>query len=167
VFDYRGRSKHWWSNGVREYWSNESPLLHDSITPSVQLLNMQQAEIIVLLLTAVAVLAVLAHKITLPYPIVLVVGGLALSFVPRLPPSLPALSGRRDGESCPVGPHRHGRGCCRRQNVSTDVPCVWNVASGLWPRGLDPVGKPTLRPQFPLCLPQGKRHFALSKRSAR
>jgi NhaP-type Na+/H+ or K+/H+ antiporter len=28
---------------------------------------------------------VLAHKITLPYPIVLVVGGLALSFVPRLP----------------------------------------------------------------------------------
>src|SRR5262249_33906696 len=27
-----------------------------------------------------------AHKITLPYPIVLVVGGLALSFVPRLPP---------------------------------------------------------------------------------
>src|SRR2546426_7432554 len=47
---------------------------------------MYQAEIIVLLLTAVAVLAVLAHKITLPYPIVLVVGGLALSFVSRLPP---------------------------------------------------------------------------------
>src|SRR5437016_11374562 len=47
---------------------------------------MQQAEIIVLLLTAVAVLAVLAHKITLPYPIVLILGGLALSFVSRLPP---------------------------------------------------------------------------------
>src|SRR5262249_50168024 len=46
---------------------------------------MNQAEIIVLLLTAVGVLAVLAHKITLPYPIVLVLGGLALSFVPRLP----------------------------------------------------------------------------------
>jgi monovalent cation/hydrogen antiporter len=46
---------------------------------------MHQAEIIVLLFAAVAVLAVLAHKITLPYPIVLVVGGLALSFVPRLP----------------------------------------------------------------------------------
>src|SRR5437667_6315480 len=46
---------------------------------------MHQAEIIVLLLTAVGVLAVLAHKITLPYPIVLVLGGLALSFVPRLP----------------------------------------------------------------------------------
>src|SRR6478752_2459027 len=46
---------------------------------------MQQAEIIVLLLTAVGVLAVLAHKIALPYPIVLVLGGLALSFVPRLP----------------------------------------------------------------------------------
>jgi CPA1 family monovalent cation:H+ antiporter len=46
---------------------------------------MQQADIIVLLFTAVGVLAVLAHKISLPYPIVLVVGGLALSFVPRLP----------------------------------------------------------------------------------
>src|ERR1041384_31522 len=46
---------------------------------------MHQAEIIVLLLAAVAVLAVIAHKIALPYPIVLVVGGLALSFVPRLP----------------------------------------------------------------------------------
>jgi NhaP-type Na+/H+ or K+/H+ antiporter len=46
---------------------------------------MHQAEIIVLLLTAVGVLAVLARKIALPYPIVLVLGGLALSFVPRLP----------------------------------------------------------------------------------
>jgi len=46
---------------------------------------MHQAEIIVLLFTAVGVLAVLAHKIALPYPIVLVLGGLALSFVPRLP----------------------------------------------------------------------------------
>src|SRR5215469_5848671 len=46
---------------------------------------MYQAEIIVLLLTVVGILAVVAHKITLPYPIVLVVGGLALSFVPRLP----------------------------------------------------------------------------------
>ena len=46
---------------------------------------MHQAEIIVLLLAAVAALAVLAHKIALPYPIVLVLGGLALSFVPGLP----------------------------------------------------------------------------------
>ncbi len=46
---------------------------------------MHQAEIVVLLFTAVGILAVLAHKITLPYPIVLVLGGLALSFVPRLP----------------------------------------------------------------------------------
>lgn len=46
---------------------------------------MHQAETIVLLLMAVGVLAVVAHKIALPYPIVLVVGGLALSFVPRLP----------------------------------------------------------------------------------
>ncbi len=62
----------------------------------------------------------------------------------RLPPSLPALSGRRDGESCPVGPHRHGRGCCRRQNVSTDVPCVCNVIGGMWPRGLDSLGNQRL-----------------------
>src|SRR6516225_10147740 len=46
---------------------------------------MHQAQIIVLLFAVVGVLAVLAHKIALPYPIVLVLGGLALSFVPRLP----------------------------------------------------------------------------------
>jgi monovalent cation/hydrogen antiporter len=46
---------------------------------------MHEAEIIVLLFTAVAVLAVLACKVRLPYPLVLVLGGLALSFVPRLP----------------------------------------------------------------------------------
>jgi monovalent cation/hydrogen antiporter len=46
---------------------------------------MQQAEIIVLLFATIAALAVLAHKISLPYPIVLVSSGLALSFVPRLP----------------------------------------------------------------------------------
>jgi CPA1 family monovalent cation:H+ antiporter len=46
---------------------------------------MHQAEIVVLLLTVVGVLAVLAHKIRLPYPIVLVLGGLALGFVPRSP----------------------------------------------------------------------------------
>src|SRR5881398_2767951 len=55
------------------------------MTPSLQLLNMQQAETIVLLFTAVGVLALVAHNIALPYPIVLVLGGLALSFVPRLP----------------------------------------------------------------------------------
>ena len=46
---------------------------------------MHQAEIIVLLFAVVAVLAVVACKIALPYPIVLVIGGLAVSFVPRLP----------------------------------------------------------------------------------
>src|SRR5213083_1406714 len=46
---------------------------------------MHQAEIIVLLFALVAVLAVLACKVALPYPIVLVIGGLALSLVPRLP----------------------------------------------------------------------------------
>ena len=46
---------------------------------------MHQAEIIVLLLAVAAVLAVVACKLRLPYPIVLVIGGLAVSFVPRLP----------------------------------------------------------------------------------
>jgi len=43
---------------------------------------MHQAEIIVLLFAAVAVVA---GRRALPYPIVLVMSGLALSFVPRLP----------------------------------------------------------------------------------
>ncbi len=46
---------------------------------------MHQAEIIVLLFAAIAVLAVVACRLALPYPIVLVISGLALSFVPRLP----------------------------------------------------------------------------------
>ena len=46
---------------------------------------MHQTEIIVALFAAVAALVVLANKLSLPYPIVLVVSGLALSFVPRLP----------------------------------------------------------------------------------
>ena len=46
---------------------------------------MHQAEILVLLLTPSEFWPCWAHKITLPYPIVLVLGGLALSFVPGLP----------------------------------------------------------------------------------
>jgi Na+/H+ antiporter len=46
---------------------------------------MHQAEIIVLLFACVAVLVVLARKLALPYPIVLVLAGLGLSFIPRLP----------------------------------------------------------------------------------
>jgi monovalent cation/hydrogen antiporter len=46
---------------------------------------MHQAEIIVVLFALVALLAVLACRLALPYPIVLVISGLALSFVPRLP----------------------------------------------------------------------------------
>src|SRR5204863_6130599 len=46
---------------------------------------MQQAETVVLLLGLVAALVVIAQKITLPYPVVFVLAGLALSFVPRLP----------------------------------------------------------------------------------
>src|SRR5437660_11150502 len=46
---------------------------------------MHQAEIIVLLFAAVAALVVVARKLGLPYPVVLVLAGLALSFVPHLP----------------------------------------------------------------------------------
>src|SRR5204862_5687847 len=66
-------------------WDSEIPSLYYSTTPSLCQLIMHQAEIIVLLFALVAVLAVLACKVALPYPIVLVIGGLALSFVPRLP----------------------------------------------------------------------------------
>src|SRR5215469_10104488 len=46
---------------------------------------MHQAEIIVLLFTLVAASVLVARKMTLPYPVVLVLVGLALSFIPRLP----------------------------------------------------------------------------------
>jgi len=46
---------------------------------------MHQAEIIVLLFAAVAALVVVARKLALPYPVVLVLAGLGLSFIPRLP----------------------------------------------------------------------------------
>jgi Na+/H+ antiporter len=48
-------------------------------------LGMHQAEIIVLLFAAVAALVVVARKLGLPYPVVLVLAGLALSFIPHLP----------------------------------------------------------------------------------
>ena len=41
--------------------------------------------VILLLLIMVAVFAVIAHKLKVPYPIVLVLGGLAISFVPHMP----------------------------------------------------------------------------------
>src|SRR5918998_1593063 len=47
---------------------------------------MPQLEIIVGLLVAVAALATLAARIKVPYPILLVLGGLVLGFVPGLPP---------------------------------------------------------------------------------
>lgn len=46
---------------------------------------MHQAEIIVLLFTVVAASVLIARKIAVPYPIVLVLVGLVLSFVPHLP----------------------------------------------------------------------------------
>ena len=47
--------------------------------------GMQQAELFVLLFIAVAALVVIARKFSLPYPVFLVLGGLALSFIPHLP----------------------------------------------------------------------------------
>ena len=47
---------------------------------------MRAAEILVLLLAAIAVLATLAKRWTIPYPILLVFGGLVISFAPGLPP---------------------------------------------------------------------------------
>lgn len=46
---------------------------------------MHQAEIIVLLFTVVAASVLFARKLALPYPVVLVLVGLALSFIPHLP----------------------------------------------------------------------------------
>src|SRR3954466_5637897 len=46
---------------------------------------MQQAEIVVLLFTMVAALVFVARRIAIPYPVLLVLGGLGLSFIPRLP----------------------------------------------------------------------------------
>ncbi len=42
-------------------------------------------EVMLVLLSVVAALALLARKVQLPYPILLVVGGLAISFIPSLP----------------------------------------------------------------------------------
>lgn len=47
---------------------------------------MPVVELVLLLLFAVAALAYIATRVHLPYPIVLVLGGLALGFVPGLPP---------------------------------------------------------------------------------
>src|SRR3989442_6680177 len=46
---------------------------------------MATAEILVLLLASVAALALLAQRLTIPYPILLVLGGLAIGFIPGLP----------------------------------------------------------------------------------
>jgi monovalent cation/hydrogen antiporter len=46
---------------------------------------MHQAETVVLLFAAIAALVLIARKIDVPYPIVLVLAGLGLSFVPHLP----------------------------------------------------------------------------------
>ena len=46
---------------------------------------MNQAEVICTLFIVVAALAILAKQVALPYPVLLVIGGLALGFVPGLP----------------------------------------------------------------------------------
>ena len=47
--------------------------------------SLQNLEIVVVLLVAVLVLTTLARNLLLPYPILLVVGGIALSAVPKMP----------------------------------------------------------------------------------
>src|SRR3989442_423660 len=46
---------------------------------------MYEIELVLALLVPVAVLAVLARRLGMPYPVLLVLGGLALGFVPGLP----------------------------------------------------------------------------------
>src|SRR5450759_1201340 len=46
---------------------------------------MLEIELVLGLLVAVAALAMLAHRLSVPYPIVLVLGGLLIGFVPGLP----------------------------------------------------------------------------------
>src|SRR4030088_1138474 len=46
---------------------------------------MREIELVLGLLVAVAALAMLAHRLSVPYPIVLVLGGLLIGFVPGLP----------------------------------------------------------------------------------
>ena len=50
---------------------------------------MPEIEAILVLLAAVAALATLANRIDIPYPILLVLGGLVLGFVPELVPAFP------------------------------------------------------------------------------
>src|ERR1041385_5072338 len=47
---------------------------------------MDVIEVVLGLLVAVAILALLAKKLPIPYPILLVLGGLSLALVPGLPP---------------------------------------------------------------------------------
>ena len=48
---------------------------------------MNQVEIVVVLLIVVAALAIAAKRIALPYPVLLVVAGLALGLLPGPPPA--------------------------------------------------------------------------------
>ena len=52
---------------------------------------MPEIEAIMLLLAAVAALATLANRIKIPYPILLVLGGVVLGFVPYLVPAFPRI----------------------------------------------------------------------------
>jgi len=49
--------------------------------------SLHQLEIIILLLMVVLALTTAARKLGIPYPILLVVGGLSLGIVPHLPTS--------------------------------------------------------------------------------
>ncbi|MGH7251169.1 MAG: cation:proton antiporter, partial [Nitrospiraceae bacterium] len=47
--------------------------------------SLYQLEIIILLLTVVLALTLIARKLLIPYPILLVIGGLVLGVIPGLP----------------------------------------------------------------------------------
>jgi Na+/H+ antiporter len=48
--------------------------------------DLHELEVIIVLLVVVLVLTTVAHKLLIPYPILLVIGGLLLSVVPEVPP---------------------------------------------------------------------------------
>jgi CPA1 family monovalent cation:H+ antiporter len=57
----------------------------DAATDAVQSASSTTIEIILLLMIAATVLAVIARRLAIPYPVLLVLGGLGLGFIPGLP----------------------------------------------------------------------------------
>jgi hypothetical protein len=64
--------------------------------------SLHQLQTVILLLIAVLALAAIARKLVVPYPILLVIGGLVLSFIPGVPtlrPDHPVSSRTRIGDN--------------------------------------------------------------------